>query len=249
MTKDEEKRKYEYKTVCKILSIMKIDSGSLINQEPPEPDFILNENNIGIELTRYTKSLNSINYSREIYIKKFIQEMQDDYVLKNGSLSVYITFTKLGLQILEDKKSTVKKVELRNQIISFVLKHKEEPFDRYTLPIPMIKYIKNFDVYNNEDDIVWQYVTAGYITPDVDNIVRIIDNKDSKISNYKKVYKEKWLIITSSSGCCIGIPNKEDTFFNCFMYKPFLAETKYRTNFDKVILYDFTGKVYSLPLS
>lgn len=238
-----DKEQFEMDTIVAAFQDIPISKNHIKKQSPPEPDFVVENLQIGVELTSYIKDKKS-NLEGNIFT--YINNCKKLYESSGGTKSAYFFLQERFVDNFKmmDKET---KLETQNIIVSYAKQHENRPFED-SVPDEVKSICSDIDLFDDpyQNEPLWQWIRAGFINYETQVIQEIIANKDKKILNYGKTYDQIWLLIHSTSGCCVGVKNRRNSFATCAKFDKSKKEYSFDTCFDKVFFFDFEGKLYEL---
>lgn len=250
MTKNSNNQtQHEISIMREIMPKFQITSGfTKLPDNTPNPDFVLQELNIGVELTYYAKqkpgrhAKPDENIKKEKYVKNLVREMN---LRSENDRTIYLHFSPHALKIFSDKDKKPEHRQIQCDIIKFVAHSKHGTFYSDQMPMHLSSLLSRIQIFERDrHSAKWQWIRAGFINFDPQIVKDRVTEKEKKlIEQYSGKYSENWLIIHSSSGCTVGFENDNDTFSTCAKYD---GNTKFDSKFDRVIFYDCQGGVYGI---
>jgi hypothetical protein len=241
--REEEKRDFESTLASSLLRKLEMEY-SIENQDPPDPDILVPIPNIGIELIRYIRKSDSVK--DEGAISKIIRNSEKKYREQGGKLNAHIWLWPSAIANFH-KRSRIQIESLSDEIVNFALANKEGTFDFSDNRDEQFDgIIKEIELFDDEFRKYWQVPSAGIISFFPEIISKAISSKEQKIQNYTRKFDEIWLLIHSTSGCCIGSPNSQDMFASTFKIEDGAKAIKHSGKFNRVFLLDFFGNILEL---
>ena len=241
--REKEKQEFESKIAASLLQKLGFDY-QIESEAPPNPDIIITVPNIGIELIRYIRK--SDFTKDEGAISKVIRNSEKKYRSQGGKLNAHIWLWPNAINGFH-KLTRIEVESLSDEIVGFALENKEGTFDFSDHQVKKINgIVRKIKLFKDKYREYWQVPRAGIISFFPQIVSEAIIKKEKKIQNYTHKFDQIWLLIHSTSGCCIGSPNNQDMFSSTFKIDDEAKGLKHSGKFDRVFLLDFFGEIFEL---
>ncbi len=212
---------------------------------PPAPDLIFSKSGLGIEVTEYLLGQGKDgSHSRrlESIRRRILREAQSEYE-KNVShcLQVSVIWAAADCPTKREEKAISQKlaqlVAMQTSGSGRLWQISWERFDEPTLE----KYVAEVSIYliGDQSQSCWSSGTALWLWEAEPRVQVALDEKEPKVSDYRRFCRELWLLIVAEK---LWLSSK-------FFPDQNFAKATFRSSFDRAFLLDeASGLVYELRI-
>lgn len=205
-----------------------------IQPEPPAPDIFIPDCSLGVEITEYSLNQNkdgSRPRQHETVHQRIAEAAQAEYetILKHHlQVSIRWTIFTVCPAVREEKniaqaiaKMVAEKTLMSLKICQVTWKEFDAPIQKYGVELTIIPLA-------GEGSSCWSSMACFLFPEEVSRIQTALDEKESKVFEYRKTCRSVWLLITAD----------RNFFSSTFSFAPNLLQMKFQSSFDRVFLID-----------
>jgi hypothetical protein len=206
---------------------------TLIQPEPPSPDGLFPESRLGIEITEYSLGQGkggSLPRQQETVHQRITQEAQFLYEAKiSRHLQVSVLWTVFtACPTVKEENQIAQKIawhvfentSIQLQPCSVLWKDVNDPL--------LTKYGLEINIYPiaGVGKSCWSSMACFGFPPEATRIQNVLDEKESRVADYRKTCDKVWLLIVASS----------DFFSSQFTPDSRLGQMKFKSSFGRIFL-------------
>lgn len=205
--------------------------GKIIRDENPDFRIMLDDGMLGIEHTQifYEEKDGIIPQEQENIIRKIIERAQKEYINNDGTPLIISVFFNSWVKLNKEHIYSLPSI-----LVDLVIKNKRKDNIEYDdlpdeIALIHIHRIKDLNF------VEWCNPMSSWINQMTDDkIEKIIKGKELKIERYHKKSNYLWLLIVAD-----GFNSS-----SLFSYNEIFKNKIYKTNFDKVFVFESFSKIY-----
>jgi hypothetical protein len=239
--RQKEKELRWYRAARQVCSPLPTEEPQLL--DPPAPDLVFPDLNLGIEITEYLESEEGGSRMRRLELERdaIIADAQRAFEANHDEQLFVTAWWTPGWDGSIAHQAGYLSTSIA-AIVSQLVRDRHtgwQPNWRVREDIPLGQFLMAVDVRPSKRPVPWQAAGSAMIPDPAEKLQGVIDGKASKLDGYRHSCSTVWLLIVA-----------EPSLSTYFSPDEGFDETVYRTGFDKVFVFDrFQHRVLSLAIA